>query len=691
MMPENIKFTLSQIGAYAQRRDPEKYGSMTAIEAATDFLEENPNYWINVKDDARGEQIAGGFRDTAGNRFTRMSGFGGIADDLAAMRPRQPLMGQISLGIQEGALRLPGSLIDQAVSTYDALRPSKIGETWEGMKGAAEGMGRSVVRNLGTRDDSILGRAIGQTGGPEFSFAPSAESTSGVWENTARYNRPVRSGTEQMASAMMTDMQDKLLDPEEWINNPGGNMLMASGLIPTPAALPRWSSLINAVNPAIMSLRAGGRLGKGAKDISSGFFREYTGLMTGRGPEAISEAYKAVRSADIKTREAFYNYVNGHNSLLNFHSMASEALRKVQQDRSNSWKKLFPTMSLRRDPSSIHKRIKVAVKDVLEDFNDDGADLNSANFTRIGIFADEEIGLVKKWLSVIEDPAEYYNRNGVLDVASFDALRKATWQVSRKLERDLVGRKMVERAYGRIRDVLVDNIKGGYDDMLGEWEKTSKLIGDFKASTGVMARQMGPEQLGRERVSVIRNLLRSLKDDPANQGAKIIIEQLSEATGVPILPAAAGAMFNNWVGSGLISRSELAGLLGLVTGGALMDKFGWNPLWLALQAPLVSPKAVGAGIIPVMGFTSRQKDVFMNLLNKIHSKVPKGWDTAGMTYFQAAQRLAEEHNIKVANGGFKPLAKTPVVGQVIRAPRETIATLNEDEPGDATSISEGIR
>ena len=81
----------------------------------------------------------------------------------------------------------------------------------------------------------------------------------------------------------------------------------------------------------------------------------------------------------------------------------------------------------------------------------------------------------------------------------------------------------------------------------------------------------------------------------------------------------------------------------------------------------------------------------MSLLNNIHSRIPKGWDTAGMTYFQAAQRLTEEHNIKVANGGFKPLAKTPVVGQVIRAPQETIATLNEDEPGDAPSILEGIR
>lgn len=688
-MTDENKFTLSQIGAWAQGRDPEKYGSMTAIEAATDFLEENPDLWVTVKDDALGEQIAGGFRDTAGNRFTRMSGFGGVADDLAAMRPRQPLMGQISLGIQEGALRLPGTLIDEAVSTYNAFRPSKIGETWEGMKGAAEGMGRSAVRNIGTRDDSILGRAIGQTGGPEFSFAPSAESTSGMWENTARYNRPARSGTEQFASAMMTDAQDKLLDPEEWINNPGGNLLMASGLIPTPAVLPRFSSFINAVNPAIIALRAGGGVGKGVKGVASLAGREYAGLMTGRGAEAISEAYRIIRSAPKKVREAFYDYVDGHNSLLNFHSMAIEALHKVQRQRSKNWKKLFPTMKLRRDPESIHKRIKIAVKDVLSDFKNDSPDINSANLRRMGIWGDDE-GLVREWLSVIDDPSLYYNRSGVLDVEAFDSIRQITWQVSRKLDHGLVGQKMVEQAYDRIRDVLVDNIKGGYDDMLGQWRKTSELIGGFEAATGVKTGAMSAKDLGKARIAAIRNLIKSLKDDPANQGAKEMIEQLSEAAGVPILAAATGALFNNWIGSGLISRAAAAGLI-LAFEGAVTQQFGWNALWLLTQAPLVSPKMVGRGIIPVLGYTSRQKDHVMSLLNNIHSRIPKGWDTAGMTYFQAAQRLTEEHNIKVANGGFKPLAKTPVVGQVIRAPQETIATLNEDEPGDAPSILEGIR
>jgi len=81
---------------------------------------------------------------------------------------------------------------------------------------------------------------------------------------------------------------------------------------------------------------------------------------------------------------------------------------------------------------------------------------------------------------------------------------------------------------------------------------------------------------------------------------------------------------------------------------------GINPFWILLQAPLVSPKAVGGYIIPAMGYTSRQKDTVMGLLNKIHDKVPDGWDTAGMTYFQAAQRLTEAHNIKEAQGTTVP-------------------------------------
>jgi len=658
------KLTIAEMGIEAQAANPDVYGGMTGLEAGNLFLENEPDYWTLVREEDAGEEIKGGYRDTIGNKFTRMSGFGGIADDLAAMRPGQPLMGRISLGMQEAVLRAPGSLIDESVNTYDALI-NNTAETWQGVKDIGEGLGRSAVRNLGTKDDSILGRAIGQTGGPEFSAdGPPTE----------------RHPTEQMASAVMSDMQSKLLDPEEWIRNPGGNALMASGLFPTPASVPKWSALVNAANPTILALKGGRGAYRAVKGAAKMAGREYPGLLTGRGAEAISEAYKAVRSADPKIRAAYYKYVSGNNSLLNFHMMAKTALETAMDKRSADWQKIWPDLKLRRAPEGIHRRIRVAVRDVLSDFQlEDVRDLKSPNFTRIGVFDVAEQNVIQTWLNAVDDPSAFTNAAGKLDVGSFDLLRKATWQASRHLEHDRVGRKMVERAYGKIRDVLEENIEGGYGDMLNDWKKYTELIGDFEAASGTRAGgYLKREQLGRARISAVRNLIRGLKDDPAGSATRDIINQMSEATGVPILPAAAGALFNNWVGSGLISRSELSGLMNMVTQGAVLHGFGINPFFVLLQAPLVSPKIVGHGIIPVLGTASRHKDTIMNVLNSIHSKVPEGWDTAGMTYWQAAQRLTEEQNVKIANGGFVPIywleGRKPQVG---------------DELGDAeTSVNQ---
>jgi len=631
------ELTLSEIGAEAQRQNPDTYGSMTGMEAASLFLEKNPNAWIHVRENDPGEQITGGHENTVGNRFSRMTGLEGLADDFSAMRNSGIPGIAIGAGLAEATARFPGNLLTEGLNTLGALRPSRIGETWEGIKTVGEGAGRAAIRAIGTRDDSMLGQAIGQEGGQEFSATGPPTS---------------RDPSEMMAGAVVGETVDRLLDPEVWIKEPASNMLIAAGLTPTSTMPVKMAALVNAVNPAMMALRATRATAKGVKDVVTGGAKHYTGLMTGRGAEAIQEAYKSVRSADPNVRAAFYKYVRGNESLLNFHSMAQEALRTVMQNRSKNWQKIWPNLSLRRPPASVHRRVRKSVMDVLEEYDiGDVSDLNTINFDRIGIFDVAEQNVIRKWLQNIEDPSAFVNAAGELDVGSFDLLRKQTWQASRHLERDRVGRKLVERAYGKIRDVLEDNVKGGYGEMLADWKKTTDLIGDFEAASGVRAGgYLKREQLGRARISAVRNLIRALKDDPAGEAAGTIVRQMSEATGVPILPAAAGALFNNWIGSGLISRSELSGILAMGT----QLHFGMNPLFIAMQLPLVSPKAIGAGIIPVLGATSRQKDAVMGLLTKIHKKIPEGWDTDGMTYFQAAQRLTEAHNIKEAQGTTVP-------------------------------------
>jgi hypothetical protein len=112
------------------------------------------------------------------------------------------------------------------------------------------------------------------------------------------------------------------------------------------------------------------------------------------------------------------------------------------------------------------------------------------------------------------------------------------------------------------------------------------------------------------------------------------------------MPAALGALFNNWIGTGIISRSEMAGMIGIMggvagtavgvsTGGAI----GAGVLLTMLQLPLVSPRAFASFVAKPMGWTSRQWNAFKSTAQSIYDKVPDGWDKDSLTLFAAAQRL----------------------------------------------------
>jgi len=146
-----------------------------------------------------------------------------------------------------------------------------------------------------------------------------------------------------------------------------------------------------------------------------------------------------------------------------------------------------------------------------------------------------------------------------------------------------------------------------------------------------------------------------LRDDPTSLVTKALIKELSHATVAPILPAAAGAMFSNLVGSGIISRNQLATLVGgaLTVGGATalgLPALASATIFIALQAPFVSPRVIGNVILPALALPARQKDAFLKILKSVHEKVPEGWDTDTMTYYQVMQRLDEQFRVQAVEG-----------------------------------------
>lgn len=640
-MAETQTYSLEELGLKAQGTNPSTYGGMTAREAAFKALEKHPELWMYVVEDDGGP--------TADEPQGPSSGVLGIAAALRDTRRNLNAAGisgapTTGLALGEALAVAPGNLASETVNFFNAFLPSNIGSTLSSMAQFAEGAGRTAARAIGTTESSMLGQAIGQHGGP----LAAVEGIAGPADLDP---------SEQLFRSGMEYTGRTLLDPEKWISEPITTLLIATGLMPIPTralGVPTLADLARAVNPALKmaatTRKTAGLLGKGLG------IEEKTriGVLTGRGAEAVTEAYNAVRRAPKPTRETFYRFMREKHALLNFFGMAQAAVKQVRERRSTQFAQTFPNLRPAKSLDAIHEDIRLAMREVL---NERGAgvspstarrlDPDSINFTRLGILDAPDAELVKRWIQAVEDPTSVIWTTpgvpGTIDLEALNTIRRLAWNTVEHIPRGhQPAQSLMARMYDRTADELKKSVIG-YTEVMNDYKKLSDLIQDFEDAMGVrVTSPLDRARLRNAQVKAVRNVVAALKDSPGSEVSAQLIRHMEEATGVPFLPAAAGSLFNNWVGSGIISRAQLAALFG---GGSVLTGTASLPtaiILIAMQAPFVSPRIVGEVVLPAAGLTGRSKDAVLGIFKSIHAKVPADWDTDALTYFQAAQRLDEE-------------------------------------------------
>jgi hypothetical protein len=582
-----------------------------------------------------------------------------------------------SMWMEEMALNFPGNLLDVGVNfARTVIDPSSVRET-AGMVGdLAEGVARKGIRAIGTRDESILGRAIGQTGGPMWSETP-PEPVFGQELGAP----PSLDPTERVAEAVWDDTA-KLIDQEEWIKRPA-EQLMRSGLGAIPARVLRFPTVVEALHSMNPILRAWWLAGAKAKPASEAFGVVSTvipGVMGGVGTEAVAELYRIMRYAPEEDRKKFFTVLNDKNPALHTSATMESMLTHLDAENSRLWRENFPNIQMTSPSNIIHDEVRRAVRRTLRDYDVRGVpdgldpfDYEKLGFSHAsGIQDKADQALVIGWIKSIEQPpitpgkpppvgiadvftdegprfikqpsapppkiGEYASETGELDVSSFDSMRKGTWKTGENMG---MGHKsaqlLMTRGYHEIKEVLIGHIDG-YNDLLKQSEKLLTLRKDFADATGVSSGGiMDRKKQHNARIKASRGLINALKSDPNSIMTKALIQEVEELTGVPAMPAAVGTLFNNWVGSGIISRSQLASigtlLYGAVGGVEVAVLLG------LLQMPLVSPKLFAKWPARALGFTQRQWDSVRGVLKSIHDKIPEGWDKDALTFFAAAQQL----------------------------------------------------
>jgi|TARA_R110000824_G_scaffold172661_1_gene350651 hypothetical protein len=677
------KITLEEMGAIQKKRNPKNFSHMTDLEAGKRSLELDANLWRYVKD-----------IETTAVDVTRVS------EDYSSGDPKQgrfrPVVtydqykkgpGIAGLGPLTAGINFPSSFANQAIEGLESLLPKQIDETVDAATSFVQGGAEQGIRAMGTRDDSILGRATNQEGGPMWSALPGVAATAEDYTEE-----------EQVFRGSATQMQNNLLSERVWIEDPALNTQIAAGLFVPPLralGMPSVAALIRAASPTTLQLRTLNEIRKGpwkeGKGAAGVLAVEDVGLMGGMGGNAVEEAYRVIRRGTESEKIAFNRAMNASNSLGNFFSNAQAATRAAMQQRSANWRAAWPHLQPKRPIADIHRSLQDIIFEELKKWgaiHPDAIDLDlgEINWEAMGVIkggsTDVSYEVLSAWVGKVMDPkdlllsrktGEYklgaeswdYMRTPVrefqdMDVGHLNKLREVTYSTGRKLpSEDTVGTKFIENVYGKFSDQLREDIVG-YGDVLDEFRQASEMIEGFQDASGITrARTMWDRQkLRNAQVKALKGFMQALKDNPSSELSAGIIRDMERASGISFMPSAAGAMFSNWVGTGLISRAELAGSLNIapsamtfMLGGDITYPVIIMGVMTALHSPLVSPKLVGRSILPAWGFVGKQKDAIQGMFESIYDKIPENWDMDSMNYLQAAQRLHEQAVEEAAKEG----------------------------------------
>lgn len=320
----------------------------------------------------------------------------------------------------------------------------------------------------------------------------------------------------------------------------------------------------NRIASALDSAKTGAVIGGAVPVVAEGIkaagrgIANITGLTSGAGGESVKRAFDAGR----RNSQTFKTAMRGSNNVFNVVDEADDAIRKMEQARSESFKKTLPQNG---------NGIMLPIDDINAAFNK-----SMSQITGVTRGVDD---VAENALRKVQRLAKNVNKAGGLNFNNAMEMKKAIDGIIQPLER--AGEKNAVRLIQPIQSALKSTMVKAvpeYSNALSGFAEASQTINAIKKALS----------MGTNPTTELRALQGITRQSvAAAQGGKQQLGRiLDEVSGGKILDEIAGGQVNSWLPRDIMRA--------LGAGGAAISTSALNTNPLALPAVLsFSPRAVG--------------------------------------------------------------------------------------------------
>lgn len=320
---------------------------------------------------------------------------------------------------------------------------------------------------------------------------------------------------------------------------------------------------------------------EGIKAVGRGI-ANFTGLASGAGGESVKRAFDAGR----RNSQTFKTAMRGSNNVFNVVDEADDAIRKMEQARSEAFKKTLPQNG---------NGIMLPIDDINAAFN------NSMNqITGVTRGVDD---VAENALRKVQRLAQNVNKSGGLNFNNAMEMKKAIDGIIQPLER--AGEKNAVRLIQPIQSALKSTMVKAvpeYSNALSGFAEASQTINAIKKALS----------MGTNPTTELRALQGITRQSvAAAQGGKQQLGRiLDEVSGGKILDEIAGGQVSSWLPRDIMRA--------LGAGGAAISTSALNTNPLALPAVLsFSPRAVGEAAFALGRVASKTPQVAPGTIARI--------------------------------------------------------------------------
>ena len=313
-------------------------------------------------------------------------------------------------------------------------------------------------------------------------------------------------------------------------------------------------------------------VGAGSQLLGS-LLRKGTGISTGAGNEAITQAYQAGKTSNPD----FIANMRGEAPMEDVLNQAKSNLADMRQERNSVYRSGMTDISKDNSILSFDK-----IDDEIKKAKDIGS-FKGETTNPNAIKALQEIKQsVNKWKSL--DPAEYHTPEGV------DALKQRVGAILEDIPYHTKARNVADSIYSSIKSTINEQAPV-YKDVMKDYSERSDLIKEIEKSLS-----LGNKASVSTGLTKLQSLMRNNVN--ANYGYRQeLANKLMDAGGRNLMPALAGQALSSWTPRGIVGQGldVGAGLGAVLSGGAHLP--GLMATTSATSPRLVGETAYKAGQI----------------------------------------------------------------------------------------------